>query len=201
MQQAEVVVLASASATRAEMLRRAGVPVICDPADLDETEIKMACDARGDGAEQTARTLAEAKALVVSGRRRGVFVIGADQMLECDGQWFSKARDRGEARAALQALRGRAHRLISAAAVARDGHLLWDCRTTAELVMRPFSDAFLDAYLVEVGPAVLSTVGGYRLEGLGIQLFERIDGDFFSILGLPMLPLLGYLRRSGILVT
>lgn len=201
MQQAEVVVLASASATRAEMLRRAGVPVICDPADLDEAEIKMACDARGDDAEQTARTLAEAKALVVSGRRRGVFVIGADQMLECDGQWFSKARDRSEARAALQALRGRVHRLTSAAAVARDGHLLWDCRTTAELVMRPFSDAFLDAYLVEVGPAVLSTVGGYRLEGLGIQLFERIDGDFFSILGLPMLPLLGYLRRSGILVT
>ena len=125
--------------------------------------------------------------------------VGADQILECDGRWFDKPRDLEEARAQLQALSGRTHRLITAAAVVRDSAVLWRAIETARLTMRRVSEAFLDRYLAAMGKRVLATVGGYELEGLGAQLMTRVEGDYFAILGLPLLPLLAFLREDGAL--
>ncbi len=146
----------------------------------------------------TAATLAEAKALVVSQRHPGAFVVGADQILECDGEWFDKAVDYDDAVKTLKALRNRTHRLISAVVVVLDGVQVWQDVETASLTMRPFTDRFLRSYMDEIGSDILETVGAYRLEGVGVQLFSRIDGSFFTILGLPLLPLLEFLRREGV---
>ena len=192
-------VLASSSAIRARMLAAAGVDAIIDPAAIDEARIKAESRAAGRDAGDCAMLLAEAKAKDVAGRHRGALVLGADQMLECDGRWFDKPRDLDEARAQLQALNGRTHCLITAAVVVRDGGVLWRAVETALLTMRRISEAFLDRYLAAMGKRVLATVGGYELEGLGAQLMTRVEGDYFAILGLPLLPLLAFLREDGAL--
>lgn len=195
-----VVVLASASRTRAGMLERAGVAVVCDPAAVDEEEVKRSCRAEGMTADAVAEALALLKAKRVSARHPGALVIGADQMLECDGEWFEKPADRTGAREQLLKLRDRTHRLISCAVVARDGERLKAWSDEARMTMRPFSHTFLESYLDAAGDDVLQSVGAYQLEGLGSQLFARVDGDHFTVLGLPLLPILDYLRGQGVLL-
>jgi septum formation protein len=133
------------------------------------------------------------------GREPGRYVLGADQMLECDGTWFDKPADRDAARAQLLALRGRRHHLVSAAVLALDGERIWHQADRAELVMRDFSTDFLERYLELAGEAACASVGAYQLEGVGAQLFSRVRGDFFTILGLPLLPVLAILRQHGML--
>ncbi len=193
------VVLASGSKTRAAMMEQAGVRVTLAPAAVDEDEIKLAARAEGIPVDEVAEALAELKAQRVTRKYPGALVIGADQMLECDGQWFDKPTGRDAAREQLKALRGKTHRLVSCAVVLRDGERLWHQVDRARLTMRPFSDAFLESYLNAAGDNVLHSVGAYQLEGLGAQLFHRVDGDFFTILGLPLLPLLGFLRVHGVI--
>lgn len=187
-------VLASASRTRAEMLRRAGLEFTCDAADVDETALKEASRARGEDAATTALVLGRVKAAAVAARHPGALVLGADQLLDCDGEWFSKAGSRAEARAALLRLSGRTHRLISAATVVRDGETLWQAVETATLTMWRFDEALVDAYLDRIGDDALASVGAYKVEGVGIRLFERIEGDHATILGLPLLAFLAFLR-------
>lgn len=193
----ETLVLASASSARRRVLEGAGVPFVQEPSGADEDALKATLQARS--AAELARALALAKALAVSARRPGAPVLGADQVLECEGRFFAKPRDKIEARAQLVFLRGRRHRLVNGLALARNGKVLWQYDDQALLWMRDFDDAFLDDYIAGAGPEVLESVGAYRLEGKGAQLFARIEGDFFSILGLPLLPLLEALRREGIL--
>lgn len=191
-------VLASASASRAAVLRQAGLAIRQIPAGVDEEEVKHSLRAEGADAAHVATALADLKAQQVSRRHPDAFVIGADQMLECNGVWFDKPPDMDHARAHLASLRGRTHELITAAVVVRAGARLWQHVDRAALTMRPFSDAFIDGYLQAVGTEVCGTVGAYRLEGLGSQLFSRVEGDFFTILGLPLLPLLDFLRGHGV---
>lgn len=194
-------VLASASPTRRRLLEAAGVPVAVDPAEVDEAALRADLAGRGATAEQAALTLAAAKAAAVAGRHPpDALVLGADQILELDGRWPSKPASLEEARAQLRELRGRSHRLVTAAVLLRGGREVWRTVDVAELAMRLFSDAFLEAYLREVGEDVLGSVGCYRLEGPGAQLFAGVRGDHFTILGLPLLPLLEALRRLGVLM-
>jgi septum formation protein len=191
-------ILASASTARAALLRAAGIAFSVEAAAVDEAEIKAAFEAERRPAADCANALAEAKAARIARRHPGALVIGADQMLVCDGAWFDKPADRAAARLQLLALRGKPHELVSAICVLRDGERLWHVVERSTLVMRPFSDAFLDHYLAASGDDVLGSVGAYRLEGLGVQLFARIEGSHFAILGLPLLPLLDFLRGHGI---
>lgn len=181
------------------MLRSAGVAVTTDAPVIDETEVKSALKADGAAAADVAETLAELKAMQVSRRHPGGLVIGADQMLQCGDVWFDKPPDRDHARAQLVSLRGKTHELISSAVGVRDGSRLWHHTDKAWLTMRAFSDAFLQSYLTGSGTDILGSVGAYRLEGAGVQLFSRVEGDFFTVLGLPLLPLLEWLRAQGIL--
>lgn len=195
---APVLVLASGSRTRAAMLEQAGVSAILDKPLVDEDEVKAAGRAEGVPADAVAEALAELKAQRITRRHPGALVVGADQMLECEGRWFDKPTDRAAARAQLLDLRGKTHRLVSCAVVVRDGERMWHKVDSARLTMRNFSESFLDDYLDRVGDEVLHSVGAYQLEGLGAQLFQRVEGDFFTILGLPLLPLLGFLRVHGV---
>ena len=188
-------VLASASEIRRELIEAAGIPVEVRPAALDERGLAQAAGPRS--AAEIARLLAHAKASAVAETMPGRLVLGADQTLALGDRVFAKASDRRAARAQLADLRGRTHELHSALAVVRDGELLFQEVATARLAMRPFSDAFLDRYLDLVGAAALRSVGGYQLETHGVHLFNRIEGDHFTILGLPLLPLLGFLRAAG----
>ncbi len=190
-------VLASASASRRRVLEAAGLGFTIDPPRADEEAAKASLRAAGLKPRDQADALAELKALSISRRRSG-FIIGADQMLAIEGEVLDKPKDMQEARAHLQRLRGKTHELLSAAVVARDGAIIWRHIETPRLTMRAFSDAFIDEYLAAVGEAALSSVGAYQLEGLGAQLFARVDGDFFSVLGMPLLPLLAFLREHGI---
>lgn len=192
-------VLASSSAARARMLAAAGIDALIDAASVDEARIKAESRASGRNAGECALLLAEAKARDVAMRHPGALVLGADQMLECDGRWFDKPADISEARAQLQALNGQRHELVTAAAVIRDGAVVWRAVERSVLTMRRFSEVFLDRYLLAMGKRVLATVGGYELEGLGAQLMARIEGDYFAILGLPLLPFLAFLRAEGAL--
>ena len=197
----QTIVLASGSATRAALLHNAGVPATVDAPAVDEAEVKAALRADGASAEDVAETLAELKAMTISRRHPGRIVIGADQMLRCGDVWFDKPVDRDHARAQLTALRGKAHDLLTSAVAVRDGARLWHRTDRATLTMRPFSDRFLDDYLAAAGDDILSSVGAYRLEGLGSQLFSRVDGAVFTILGLPLLPLLDWLRAQRVIAT
>lgn len=195
------VILASASAARQTMLRQAGLEVDVEPAAVDEAELKASFRAAGAAAGDVAEALAELKAQRISRRRTGALVVGADQMLACGSVWFDKPPDRDHARAQLTALRGRTHELVSSVVTVRDGGRLWHHTDRARLTMRDFTYAFLDAYLDRVGDAALASVGGYQLEGPGAQLFARVEGDYFTVLGLPLLPLLEHLRQQGLLLS
>ena len=195
-----MIVLASRSATRAAMLAHAGVAFAVDTAPVDEASVKAAMRAETDNPARVAEVLAELKATRVSARHPGAIVIGADQMLDCERDWFDKPEDRAAARRQLAALRGKTHRLVSAVVAVRDGQRLWHHTDTARLTMRRFTDAFLDRYLEMAGDDVLASVGAYQLEGLGAQLFMAVEGDHFTILGLPLLPLLDFLRENGELI-
>lgn len=194
----ERLVLASKSAARRAMLEGAGVPFSVHVADVDEDAVKAVhdpADAAGLAVE-----LARVKALAVSRHDPDAWVLGADQTLAFDGGLVSKARSLDEARARLSAMRGKAHALHSGAALARNGQIVWSGVDTALMQVRTFSDAFLDAYLDREGESLLSSVGSYKLEGMGSQLFDRIDGDYFTVLGLPLWPVLTELRRAGVLI-
>ena len=199
-QSTQKVVLASASKWRARMLENAGVPVTIDPAHIDEDEIKHSFAADNMPPEAAAEALAELKAKRVSTRHADALVIGADQMLECDGAWFDKPADMDAARQQLKKLRGKPHYLISCAVIVKDGQRLWHHIDKARLDVRNFSDEFLDDYIASCGDDICETVGGYRLEAEGAQLFSRVRGDYFTILGLPLLPVLDYLRTHGLLL-
>lgn len=190
--------LASASPTRRRLLAQAGLEFSAEAAPIDEEEAKLALESEGADGPALAEALAELKAVAVARRHPGAFVIGADQILDCEGRRYDKPRDPAAARAQLMALRGRTHELISAVVVVRDGQRLWHHIDRAKLTMRPFSPAFLDAYLARSLPGILGSVGAYQLEALGAQLFSRIEGDYFTILGLPLLPLLDFLRPHGL---
>lgn len=189
--------LASASPARAGLLRQAGVAIEVAPAAIDEDEIKRSAEAAGLDVAETAVLLAETKARAVSARHPGRLVLGADQMLDCGGRRFDKPHDREAARAQLLALAGRSHRLLSAAVLMRDSRRLWHRVEEARLAMRDFSEGFLERYLDAEGDAALGSVGAYRLEGRGAQLFAGIAGDYFAILGLPLLAVLDALRELG----
>lgn len=193
-------ILASKSAARRAVLDGAGVAYQAVVAGVDEDAVKVEMLARGASPLEVADALAELKAIRVSRTLAG-FVIGADQTLDLNGQLYDKAEDVTAARARLKLLRGKTHKLHSAVVVARDGVPIWRELATASLTMRDFSDSFLETYLTDEGDAALGSVGCYRLEGLGAQLFSRIDGDYFTILGLPLMGLLEMLRQQGEIVS
>jgi septum formation protein len=197
-------VLASASAARRAVLAAAGLSFTAEAAAVDEAAIKESARAEGLPPGEAAMVLAEAKARRVAARRRApgddALVIGADQILVCDGAWFDKPADAAAARAQILALRGKTHELATALVCWRGGERVWGHVETPRLTMRAFSDAFLDAYLEAEGEAVLSSVGAYRLEGLGAHLFAAVRGEHAAVLGLPLLPLLGFLRGHGVLL-
>lgn len=195
-----MIVLASASRARARMLAESGIAFTVEVAAVDEQAVKDSLAAETRNPARVAEVLAELKAMRVSSRHPGALVIGADQMLDCEGTWFDKPSDAKAARDQLLALRHKTHRLTSAVVAVRDGRRVWHHTESAKLTMRNFSEAFLDRYLEQAGEAVLSSVGAYQLEGLGAQLFLTVDGDFFTILGLPLLALMDFLRENGELV-
>jgi septum formation protein len=191
------ILLASGSAARRMLLRQAGVECRALPADVDEAALKASLPALEPGA--LALALAAAKADFVSSRNPDALVIGADQLLVCEGRRFDKPRDGQEAARHLRFLSGRMHKLVTAVCVHRAGEPLWRHVAEARLTMRPLSEAFVANYLAAEGEEVLGSVGAYRLEARGAQLFTQIEGDFFTILGLNLLPLLAFLREAGAL--
>jgi len=194
-------ILASSSSTRAEMLRAAGLEIAVQPARVDESSIKASLMAEGAPARDIADALAEAKARRVAMRNPDAFVIGADQVLICQGQLFDKPETIDEARAQLRTLRGQKHELLSAVVIYHQAQPVWRFIGTAQLVMRSFSDSFLEDYLQSEGRDLFATVGAYQLEKRGAQLFSAVKGDYFSILGLPLLELLDFLRVREICQT
>jgi len=192
-------VLASGSASRRMLLTAAGVSFVADPADLDEEALmrSLACA----GAEVMARSLAEQKALTISRRHPGKTVLGGDSVIAFGSEYLSKCTNLDEARALLMRLSGHTHLLVSAAALARDGALLWAHASPCRMTMRVLSPDFLQDYLAREGEAILSCVGCYHFEGRGAQLFDRVEGDYFSVLGLPLLPVLAQLRKEGLLAS
>jgi septum formation protein len=192
---ARPLVLASKSAARRALLQSAGIPIEIEPADIDERAIEARAGLQD--ARMVAALLAREKAKAVAGKHSDRMVLGADQTLALGYRRFSKASDRAGAHEQLLSLRGKTHTLHSAVAVVAGGAVIFEHADSAHLTMRAFSDGFLDDYLDAAGDAATASVGGYQLEGLGIQLFERVEGDHFTVLGLPLIPLLAWLRRSG----
>lgn len=193
------VILASTSRWRAQMLRAAGVPFTVETSGVDEAAVRESLGAEGASAVEVAVALGELKALGVSRRHPAALVIGSDQMLDCNGVWFEKPVDMDHARATLKTLSGRDHQLATSVVVTRSGARIWHAVQTVRMRMRPLSDGFIESYLAAVGEEVCQCVGGYQLEGLGAQLFAAVEGDYFSVLGLPLLPLLDYLRTQRVL--
>jgi septum formation protein len=190
-------ILASQSRARQTLLSNAGIAFEAVTADIDERAVQRASGLAAPG--DIAALLAREKALAVSVRIPGKFVVGADQTLALGFRLFSKPDDRSQAKEQLRALAGHAHELHSAVAVARDGEIVFEAATIARMTMRQLGDTEIEAYLTKAGEAVTSSVGAYQLEGPGIHLFEHIEGDYFTILGLPLLPLLAYLRSERLL--
>jgi septum formation protein len=188
-------VLASGSVVRRKVLEAAGIPIEVRPASIDERAIEASAPRHDPSAVAT--LLARSKALWVAKEIPGRLVVGADQILVLGNRRLDKPADRAAARAQLQALAGRTHELHAGVAVARGQNVLFEHVDVARMTMRPLSDAFLDRYLDAAGPVVIASVGVYQLEALGVHLFERIEGNYFTILGLPLLPLLAYLRTEG----
>ena len=194
-------ILASQSLSRRALLEGAGLAFDTMPSAVDEAAIKESAQAEGVSAADTSILLADAKAARIARRHPEATIIGADQLLVCEGEWFDKPEDLAAARAHLQKLRNRAHELVTAVVVWRNGQRAWHHLATPRLAMRDFSDAFLDEYLAREGGFVTQSVGAYRLEGMGIQLMRDIRGEHTAILGLPLLPLLAYLRDAGVVKT
>ena len=194
-------VLASQAAVRASMLRAVGLSFSVEPARVDEGAVKDAMRTEDPEGRETARALASLKARRVSAGAPGAFVIGADQLLVCGDEWFDKPVDVEDARGQLKRLRGRRHTLVTAVCVVRDETEIWTDVACPQLTMRPFSDAFLERYLARAGDGILACVGGYEAEGLGAQLLAEIEGDWFAVLGLPLMPLLAFLREHGLVET
>jgi septum formation protein len=190
-------ILASASRSRARMLKNAGISTEAIASGVDEDAIKQ--DGLVDGLlmDDIAMALAQAKALAISAQHPNALVIGADQILVCEDQYYDKPRDMTEARKHLQALSGKRHELLTAACVAAGNEIVWQHISAPQLRMRVLDESFIATYLETAGPMVMESVGAYQLEGRGAQLFDHVDGDFFSILGLPLLPLLAFLREQG----
>ena len=192
-------VLASASPFRKALLENAGVDFEAQAADIDERAVEAPLRDSDVGPEDTALVLALAKASDVSAKKPGALVIGSDQTLSLDDEIFHKPADMEGARRHLLRLSGRTHQLNSAVVIVRDGETLWQHVGTANLTMRTLEPGFVGRYLSRVGDAALSSVGAYQLEGVGVQLFEKIDGDYFTIIGLPLLPLLAALRDMEVI--
>ena len=190
-------ILASASPSRRTLLTNAGLSFDIQPAGIDEEEITRSLGSKASP-QELASSLAEMKAVKVSSRHPEAFVIGADSTLACKGRLFDKPPTLEAARKQLMALRGQTHELFSSVVVARGGARIWHWSERARLTMRSFNDAFVDAYLERAGKDVLTSVGAYQLESLGAHLFTRVDGDYFTILGLPLLPLLSFLAGHGV---
>ena len=191
-------ILASTSPSRRQLMANAGLSFEIDPSGVDEEEVTRSLLAQRASPQEIAEALAEMKALRVSSRRPGAFVVGGDSTLACNGRLFNKPPDMAAARKQLLALRGQTHELFSSVVVARNGARRWHWSERARLTMRQFNEAFLDTYLARAGESVLTSVGAYQLEGLGAHLFTRVDGDYFTILGLPLLPLLSFLAGHGV---
>lgn len=197
------IVLASGSVSREALLRAAGVVFDTDPSGIDESAVRAALETGEGGTDPSdiAEVLARTKAETVSARRPGASVIGADQILTHDGDIFEKPADMAAARRTLLRLEGQTHRLHACVCVARDGETVWTHSDVAELTMRSLSPDVIGRYLAAAGEAVLTSVGAYQLEGLGVHLFSEVRGDYFTVLGLPLLPLLAFLRSERALVT
>ena len=195
---APTLILASASPSRRQLLTSAGLVFVIEPSGVDEDEVKRSLLGEDARPQDVAETLAELKAKRVSARHPEALVIGADSTLACNGRQFDKPPTLAAAHQQLLALAGRTHELCSSVVVARAGVRLWHCNERARLTMRPMTHSFVDAYLARAGEQVTTSVGAYQLEGLGAHLFSRVDGDYFTILGLPLLPLLSFLAGHGI---
>lgn len=193
------IILASGSAARRQMFADAGVDVAIEKPRVDEESIKASLDAEGASPRDIADTLAECKARRVSEKNPDAFVIGCDQVLDFRGNVLSKARSLAEAHAQLSSLRGRSHKLLSAAVIFEGGKPVWRHVGQVHLWMRDFTDDFLASYLDRLGDGVLETVGCYKLEAEGVRLFSRIEGDYFTVLGMPLIQILNYLTERGAL--
>lgn len=192
-----VLTLASGSSIRASLLRNAGIPITVSPVRVDEVSIRESLLSDHASARDIADTLAETKAMRAAARVSAGLVLGCDQVLECDGALFSKPRDPADAAKQLAALRGRTHRLFTAAVLYSDGQPIWRHVSTPSLTMRPFTDDFLQSYIQHHWDTIRHCVGCYQVEAEGIRLFDRIEGDLFSIQGLPLLELLSFLTVRG----
>ncbi len=190
-------ILASGSKARQQMLRDAGVAFDVIPADIDEGKLLQQMVQQKAGPETIAAALARAKALHVAQQNPDAYVIGGDQVLWFEGRIYSKAKTAGEAQENLRGFAGKTHRLVSAVCVVRDDVVLWEYADHADMHMRKMEDAFLDDYMSRAGDALLKTVGGYELEGAGKELFEKVDGDYHTVLGMPLMPLLEFLEGEA----
>lgn len=192
-------ILASSSASRQMLMRNAGLSFSAQPADIDERAVDAELERRGATPDRIAVELAKAKALAVSALNPEAIVLGCDQTMSLGDRIYHKSKDMAEAHANLMSLSGKTHRLNCGAALAKNGEIIWDVVTIADMTVRHLDAAFVHRHLERVGPNVLSSVGAYQLEGEGIQLFTAINGDYFTILGLPLLPLLTELRELGLI--
>ena len=197
----EPLILASKSAPRRALLGAAGIPLVIDPADIDERAAELASPKAAASPEGAALLLARAKAFETAKRNAGKVVLGADQTLALGNERFSKPKSREAARAQLKKFSGTTHALHSGIAVVRDDKVLFETVSSAHLTMHDLTDAFLEGYLAAAGDRVMQSVGAYQLESVGINLFEKIEGDHFTILGMPLMPLLAYFRKSGMIVS